>query len=122
MTHYHVGFNMPGYMPESDPATCTDAADAIETLRADLEDAEDCAADSVACFFDARGDSVNGDYFRDETRRAVAAVRDARAALKDLEDRESLREALRFGLTYRIGAYAYWLDPCSDDCDTAEEN
>lgn len=36
-THYHVGFNMPGYLPEAEPFTTFDFENARESMIADIE-------------------------------------------------------------------------------------
>lgn len=47
VTIYSAGWNMPGYMPECDPALFTDADDALEYIKSECESANedvDCSA------------------------------------------------------------------------------
>lgn len=41
MNHVHVGSNMPGYMPHSDPSCFDSTDDAVESLKHELRDQQD---------------------------------------------------------------------------------
>ena len=84
-----AGFNMPGYMPDSDPVECDTWEEARDYLKEEIER----AADQVCTSIEAGEAEESADF----EQRADAAI----AAL------DALEEGAEFGQT--IGAYHYWM-------------
>lgn len=47
MTHFHIGHNMPGYLPESEIYCTSDPAQALAVWRADVRDAIEQSEDDA---------------------------------------------------------------------------
>lgn len=113
--HYHVGHNMPGYLPESDVYTYADIDEAIDSLIEELRyvgddykswaDEHDC--NDIPCPTYGEGCTWNMGC-------------DLELEAECLNDsRESVRVNGDF-LIYAAGL-AWWLHSCDDDCNTEDE-
>lgn len=102
--HYVAGWNMPGYMPDSEPFAFDDADDAREQIAGSMrEEASDIEEDDEAS---------------EEEKQTAQALREAADAL-EASDAES--QAAEFGAT--IGRFHYWIayhPGLSDEGEAAE--
>jgi hypothetical protein len=92
MTKYIVGFNMPGYMPDSEPSEYDNYVDAVEALIGELEQALDLIDDDAD---DSEKDEA------DELGEAIAGLQ------LHLNNLSNGRKPCEWGFT--IGRYHYWL-------------
>ena len=92
--HYHYGFNMPGYMPDSDPMVTSDWELAYDALMFDLDlEIEDSFND--------------GTPYHLTDRVKVEVERTARYGMP---------------FYYRVRKYAYWIEVCEHpSCVTLED-
>lgn len=117
---YSAGFNMPGYMPDSEPAEFDDADDArsyiAEEMRRSAEQAEE-QADSISDADDYEETARKGSSPRAALRAQAEELREMADRLDDLSTEGPGAE---FGAT--IGEWHYWIAtaPALDD-DEAEE-
>ncbi len=90
---FSAGWNMPGYMPDSDPALFTSHSDAIDYIRDEIERARDEAEESH-----------NAEHEGDDHATAFTGGEDAEAAaarLEQVKDGEDTQE--------QVGQYVYWV-------------
>lgn len=92
-THYHVGHNMPGYLPESDVYICES-----------FDQAKQVTIDDI----DSYGDHLFDCERLDEADQASGAMEDL-----------NLESGPDWGAY--VGDLYYWIEGCSSDCDMEEE-
>ena len=104
--HYHVGHNIPGYLPESDVYYAEDALTAKSVLISDI---------------DYAGDSIF-DVGEDEDERGLAD--EYSAAMEDL-NLTNVTDGYSVTLPTSTSKWdlgiAYWLAPCDEDCEDDDE-
>lgn len=106
MTHWHIGYHTPGYLPNPDDVTCagTDWREAFETFKDSLREYADRSDD-------AAHESMPDDAHDDDMPSDRAFVD---SVLAD----DSPREGEPFYVRYEQndGSWvAYWLDAVGDD-------
>lgn len=112
--HYHVGWNLSGYLPEMEPYIVGDIETALTELRNEISE----VADSLAMVVDALDDE-------DADPASVEELRDAETLLEELrsiyppwsgEDRAHYGA---YGWDGTIRYVHYWIMPCPiDACET----
>lgn len=113
--HWHIGHNMPGYLPESDVSTTTTLAQAADMLVEDLRFAIDSLDESILEAFAWRHREcgpdccITGDRCEDD---------DDHIPNLDLVRHECM---LHSGINVYLGSCVYWVEICIDDCDMEEE-
>ena len=113
--HYHVGHNVPGYLPDADVYAYADIDEAIAGLVEELAwhsgnidtwtDDHDC--DDIPC--PTYGDDC-----------PYMAARDLESLTTYLTEGNGITEAGGTFLGYAAGQ-AWWINTCDDDCDTEDE-
>ena len=106
--HYHVGHNIPGYLPDGEPDTCETLADAHASLlweleavvdylgEADMDPGHDC--DDIPC--PTYGDNCPWDTYQD--------------ALNTIDEVKRAGPAVRYA---GVGNEVYWIESCFEpDC------
>jgi hypothetical protein len=110
-SHVHVGWNMPGCLPDSEPATFATFNDAKAYLIGELL----AAADSVATWGEPHACHDvpcpnHGDHCPDRLANELSL------AAEDL----NLASEPRWGEV--VAGYAWWVEPCSKDgCELEDE-
>lgn len=90
--HFHAGYNMPGYLPEMEPATLETWEDAKAYMIFELDRTGDFEFDSGTPEGKDIADELSGE-------------------MEDL----NLTSGPEWGTT--VGNLAYWITPCTEDCD-----
>lgn len=114
--HYHVGWNMPGYLPEMAPFTCESFVDARAYLMDELEvhaDNRESWSGEHDC------DDIPCPTYGDDCPWNVA--QDTRVLADEL-DTLSVKSDEGTGWSGYAGDLAYWIMPCTDDCDIESED
>lgn len=117
MTHYHVGWNLSGYLPEMDPYIVGD----IETALTELYDEIEQVVDSLASIVDSLEDEDADPASVEEIQDAESLRNELGAILgKDTEDGVSdVDSYAQFGWDGTIRYVHYWIMPCPiDACET----
>ena len=112
--HYHVGHNLPGYLPDGDPTTCATFADALTSLIDDLTLIAD--DDEMTC-----GDHAHlVPYSSHDNGRCITygrcAWNDAEDIRRDIETLQAhdSEENIYVNLA---DDYVYWIESCFEpDC------
>ena len=115
MRHYHAGYNMPGYLPESDSGAYVFAtfADARASLLDDMErhaDSEESWADEHAC------DDIPCPTYGDSCPWNIAGA--IRCEMEDLTDCDASSTEWGGG----AGNLAYWVHQCGETICLDEED
>lgn len=87
--HWHIGANMPGYLPESDVACVADVGDALSCLESELNDQEEFYAEGCADYgdplVDASDDHCDWCEVAAEVRKYIERIEDG-SLRKELAD------------------------------------
>lgn len=109
-THYHIGWNMPGYLPEMEPWMCTTADYAKQAMIGELEyhaDNEQSWVEEHDC------DDIPCPTYEDDCGWNRAESLSAMAEDLNLADVSQGWD----GWTDRLH---YWISPCVDECEEEE--
>lgn len=96
-THFHYGFNMPGYLPDSEPYITFDWDGAYDALMFDID------ADL-------------------EHLTMVGTLSDAEADAVEIDIAKTARFGEDFDYAFQGSAFHYWIEKCNfKDCLTLED-
>lgn len=119
MTHYHVGHNLSGYMPEADVWRYDELEDAREGLASEMRAYADADDDAARCYLDET--AVLEDYTRDEAGNidygddAPSMLATVEAMLRD-DPPHSWGEAGYLVEDSRGRMISFWLSSCDEAC------
>lgn len=107
IAHWHVTKSLPGYLPESDPITCTDAEGALDALAHELDDYADSFDDQATVDDDVTlASALKEIYCTCRQGERSAEHHDALIAINDGR-----------GICNYVGTLVFELSPCSEhDC------
>lgn len=114
--HFVAGFNMPGYMPDSEPAGFDESEDAREYLASEMEERAESLEDRTdsECLSDA---CMAGDYSKPD--EMAQSLHEAAAHLRDMDDDGGT--SAEFGATIAGTHYFLTFVPGLSDADESQE-